>query len=714
MRRSTSIKTTKENASLQKDLFKSVEIEINTSCNRRCSHCPNSIFDRGLIQNEKLMPTELFHKIIDELAEIGFSGRISPHFHGEPLLDKRLVYLIDYVQKRLPGAEIVIFTNGDYLTFEKYKELVREGVDGFIVTQHDQTIPAGTQDLYNHFESPGPLPVPLQYLVYNESTPLYNKGGLIDVPLTYPLPNCLWHSLTTVTIDHAGSVVLCCNDYLSSTTFGNVKDNKLLDIWFDECYKDIRKDLRKMEFRLPICKRCIKNIDPAEMKKAYTRARIESLVTPDGETFFNDPIELKMLGEIPDTTKFSVETIKNNRNKQKSVSTLIIGGWAIDSSADSPGATVFITFDTSQEFRAYYPVTRPDVAAHFSNESLQDSGFIAIVPSGELPSGKRSFRLKIVTNDRTGYYYPAEKFSVENTSEKMFSDGISHKYSSVSLMIDRMQSPLPNMQQPCNRRSGFFELLRILRPFTAVFGPQYLPDCQKIEIDITYRCNLKCFNCNRSCTQAPSSDQMTISQIQRFLDESKKAEKYWRTIRISGGEPTLHPDFMEIVNLLTDYRNSSSPGTTIEVATNGYDPAAGSFLLQVPEGIVVRNSKKKGVQNLDFSSVNIAPCDLPEYKLADYSNACSIPKFSGIGLTPFGYYPCAVAGGIDRVFGFDLGIKNLPPDHEEFTDVLRILCRICGHFKRLGETPPDRPVQSRTWRRAYEKFHKSPAILQRY
>ncbi|MBU3676672.1 MAG: glycosyltransferase family 2 protein, partial [Chitinophagaceae bacterium] len=31
----------------------------------------------------------------------------------------------------------------------------------------------------------------------------------------------------------------------------------------------------------------------------------------------------------------------------------------------------------------------------------------------------------------------------------------------------------------------------------------FLPNTNKIELDITYDCNLKCFHCNRSCTQAP-------------------------------------------------------------------------------------------------------------------------------------------------------------------------------------------------------------------
>lgn len=173
-----------------------------------------------------------------------------------------------------------------------------------------------------------------------------------------------------------------------------------------------------MEFRLPRCKRCVNNIDPAELKKAYIKARIEFLETPDRDTFLYDPIELEKLRKNPDTTEFWVEMIKSDRSRPKSEPVLIIGGWAIDSSAGSPAAAVFTTFDTGQEFRAYYPVTRRDVADHFGNESLQNSGFTAIIPSKELPPGKRVFRLKIVTHDRTGYYHPGEEFFVVNTREK--------------------------------------------------------------------------------------------------------------------------------------------------------------------------------------------------------------------------------------------------------------------------------------------------------
>src|SRR4030042_666457 len=56
------------------DMFNDIDIETTTLCNRRCSYCPNSIFDRSIKKNEKTMHTKLFKKIINDLKIIKFTG----------------------------------------------------------------------------------------------------------------------------------------------------------------------------------------------------------------------------------------------------------------------------------------------------------------------------------------------------------------------------------------------------------------------------------------------------------------------------------------------------------------------------------------------------------------------------------------------------------------------------------------------------------------
>ena len=59
------------------DQVHTVFIETLTACNLRCSYCPNSVFERGLIKNNQEMDIVLFHKIIDELAELNWVVRYS-------------------------------------------------------------------------------------------------------------------------------------------------------------------------------------------------------------------------------------------------------------------------------------------------------------------------------------------------------------------------------------------------------------------------------------------------------------------------------------------------------------------------------------------------------------------------------------------------------------------------------------------------------------
>lgn len=72
------------------DVPSMVCIETITTCNRKCSYCPNSLYDRGLVMNQSRMESALFRKIIDDLAQSGWRGEIVPHLYGEPLLDERL------------------------------------------------------------------------------------------------------------------------------------------------------------------------------------------------------------------------------------------------------------------------------------------------------------------------------------------------------------------------------------------------------------------------------------------------------------------------------------------------------------------------------------------------------------------------------------------------------------------------------------------------
>ena len=253
-----------------------------------------------------------------------------------------------------------------------------------------------------------------------------------------------------------------------------------------------------------------------------------------------------------------------------------------------------------------------------------------------------------------------------------------------------------------------------IRPLpTRLLGPRWRRKGKGIQLDITYSCNLKCYNCNRSCEQDPSNDGMSLGQVRQFLEESRAQRTQWRHIDLLGGEPTAHPQFMEIVKLLLEYRDQYAPQTRVVLWTNGHGERVNRILSQLPPGLEVENTAKTTKFQTTFHTFNVAPVDVKGYAGADFSNACSILTTCGLGVTPYGYYPCAIAGAIDRTFGLNLGRKELPKLDDPMTHELRTFCSLCGLFKPPTGEPLNGPVMSPTWTQAYARSREHPPQLAR-
>jgi hypothetical protein len=252
---------------------------------------------------------------------------------------------------------------------------------------------------------------------------------------------------------------------------------------------------------------------------------------------------------------------------------------------------------------------------------------------------------------------------------------------------------------------------RIQRTATRWLGPQYLRSRDLIEIDITYLCNLHCLNCNRSVHQAREARHMPLAMVANFVEESLAKGKVWRRIRVLGGEPTLHPQFFEILDTLLGY-GRRHPECILEVVTNGHGPRVAEVLAKLPKEIWVDNSAKTDRVQPTFGPFNLAPKDDPKYIGADFSNACAVARDCGVGLTPMGYYPCAVAGGIDRILRENLGVAELPSDTDDMLEAAKRLCSYCGRFRDGHFVPrplrPELTVEaiSPSWTQLYADWHK--------
>ena len=70
----------------------------------------------------------------------------------------------------------------------------------------------------------------------------------------------------------------------------------------------------------------------------------------------------------------------------------------------------------------------------------------------------------------------------------------------------------------------------------------------KMYLQITTKCNMTCEHCCFAC--GAKGDTMTIKTAEKAL---KLAREYVMTLTIGGGEPTLHPQFFEILGLSLSY-----------------------------------------------------------------------------------------------------------------------------------------------------------------
>jgi len=244
-------------------------------------------------------------------------------------------------------------------------------------------------------------------------------------------------------------------------------------------------------------------------------------------------------------------------------------------------------------------------------------------------------------------------------------------------------------------------------PFSIIFHNSYCSN-NYLGIFITASCNLDCFNCQTSAGQAPASDIMTVGQIEKIVNEAINLRYYWDGVFLTGGEPSLHPQFFEILDVLKQY-SDFNPECKIFLETNGAGNKVQSVLKKLPSWILIHNTNKK-VENhsYDFYTYNIAPIDNLAYRFSDFSKGCRrLSVCYGLCATMYGYYPCSPCMNVARVFGLDIGIKELSLVTEKtLRKQLKILCKYCGWFKEPVNSLVLTEKISCSWKRAFAEYAK--------
>lgn len=266
-------------ASMEQHLrIEHVQVQTINWCNRSCAFCPSQKFEL----EHALMSVETYQRVLEELAAIDFKGRFSPYLMNEPLLDKRLARFIAMTREALPGAQILIQSNGDALTVERGVELYRAGLHKMIVNCYDNKndrlsrlraimqqivrevpgLEAVNRDLFRmiSFGNSGrhSLHMSVQDVTHWTVDNLTNRAGNTPgakVPSRSLKKSCFrpFHQLY---VRFNGDAVLCCCDWKGEVVFGNLGETSLPEVYNSDMARAYRENLKKKNRNMKLCSVC--------------------------------------------------------------------------------------------------------------------------------------------------------------------------------------------------------------------------------------------------------------------------------------------------------------------------------------------------------------------------------------------------------------------------------------------------------------------------
>lgn len=250
-----------------------IYIQTINKCNARCTICPQNKAQKEF--GEQVMSDEIFYDLINQIG-FDYSGLIAPFLMFEPLVDERIFDFIKYIKKHCPYATVEISTNGSLLDKEKANRLVETGIDrvhfnvgGATKKIYEKRMGLDFEQTISNIKYFKSLfkNVFINFVLYKDNEkekdeikrlfPNYNitnnfyasnRGGNVNIKhdrLTR-FTNCNLQN-TDMYIVSNGNVIQCCNDYMRESVYGNIRTEKLWNIWNN----------KPINYNLRICKKCL-------------------------------------------------------------------------------------------------------------------------------------------------------------------------------------------------------------------------------------------------------------------------------------------------------------------------------------------------------------------------------------------------------------------------------------------------------------------------
>jgi MoaA/NifB/PqqE/SkfB family radical SAM enzyme len=274
---------------LARTLFKhsvgSVEIEIFSFCNRTCSFCPNSFIDRR--SRNHFMNPALYSKILDDLASIGYEKIIWYSRYNEPTSDRVFLNRLAEARRKLPNARLQTFTNGDYLDKQYILDLRDAGLNDLRIMAYLANNAVPTEAAFMNLmvqrltkiglpwefvtpklvriDVPG-ITVTYHYAFFEQVGT--NRGGTLSTGGCADRAAPCIIPLTSMYIDHDGSVVPCCDirsdvaAHKDFVVFKLTPENSIFEAYADSRLVDWRRGLAFFGPKQAPCNTCNRGEGP--------------------------------------------------------------------------------------------------------------------------------------------------------------------------------------------------------------------------------------------------------------------------------------------------------------------------------------------------------------------------------------------------------------------------------------------------------------------
>lgn len=238
-------------------LFDHVEIETINRCNGGCNFCPvNRHLDPRPFH---LMPDELFHSIIGQLADLEYAGEVCLFSNNESLMDKRIESFVARARRELPKARLLLSTNGTLLTPDRYRALI-DNLDLLYVNNYctDFKLRPENGAILELSRSRPDWWEKTHVVVRYERDLMSSRGGQapnrkgarrgFSVGCTLPTSQLI--------LRPDGKVSLCCNDAIGVMTLGDASQQSLTDIWWGTAFENVRARLLNARSDVELCRFC--------------------------------------------------------------------------------------------------------------------------------------------------------------------------------------------------------------------------------------------------------------------------------------------------------------------------------------------------------------------------------------------------------------------------------------------------------------------------